>query len=226
MKRKAPKINIGDVFDDNVVVSKVPTAPGKTSRYLCKCKVCGREKEMSRTVLIEKRRTTHKACGEGIKTKNKRFHSIWCGIRQRTTNPKTEHWDCYGGRGINSDAFENFIDFYDTMYPSYLKAIEKYGDESIVSIDRINTNGNYEPENCRWISLTEQKENMRKSRWFKAISPEGEVFESRNQSRFAREHHLSDKQINACLTGRFKTHYGWKFSYIEKCNDYPKAQIV
>lgn len=224
MKRKAPKINIGDTFDDNTVIAEVPTAPGKVSRYLCKCNVCGREREMCRTLLIDKKGTTHKACGKGLKTTNKRFYSIWCGMRQRTTNPKTEHWDCYGGRGISSDAFEYFIDFYDAMYPSYLEAIEEYGDEKVLSIDRIDPNGDYEPDNCRWISLSEQKGNMRKNRLFEAISPDGKRFEAKNQSLFAREHGLSDKQINACLSGRFKTHLGWSFSYIKKCNDYPEAQ--
>lgn len=45
------------------------------------------------------------------------------------------------------------------------------------------------------------------------ISPEGTTYEFMNQSRFADEHGLSRKQINACLNGRSKSHKGWKFHY-------------
>lgn len=224
IKAKAPEISIGDIFDDlKVIKTTEPLRKYDSKRYIAECLICHRKKEIYRSCLIDHRGTTHKACGKGIKTKNKKFHSIWQGIRQRTTNPNTEHWECYGGRGIKSEAFKFFIDFYDSMYEKYKKAIEKYGDEKILSIDRIDVNKDYTPENCRWISLAEQKGNMRKSRWFKAISPLGETFESKNQCEFARIHNLEDKQINACLTGRFKTHKGWKFSYIEKCNDYPNS---
>lgn len=226
MRRIAPKIKVGDVFDDVEVLKEVPSPPGQISRYLTRCRVCGREKEMCRSVLIKHRGTTHRACGKGLKLKNKRFHSIWCGMRTRTTNPKCEHWMCYGGRGINSDAFENFIDFYDAMYQPYLEAIEKYGDESQVSLERIDVNGNYCPKNCTWISLSEQRGNERKNKWFKAVDPDGNEYKSKNQAAFAREHGLSDKQISACLNGRFKTHLGWKFSFIEKCNDYPSGSVA
>lgn len=109
--------------------------------------------------------TFHKSCGKsrdknkGLASQNKRFHRIWMSMRQRTNNPNTEHWRYYGGKGIGSEVFSLFIDFYDTMHTSYVEAVEKYGDESIVSLDRIDVDKDYSPENCRWISLKEQELN-------------------------------------------------------------------
>lgn len=216
LRKKAPIIKAGDVFDDIVVIEFLGRDKNYTPWYNCECLKCGRRKKMRRSVLIDHIGTTHFACGKGIKTLNSRFYLKWQGLRSRTENPNCEHYDCYGGRGIKSDAFAAFIDFYDTMFDSYCEAVKKYGDESVVSIDRIDVNGDYCPENCRWVHISEQKGNMRRNKPFKAVSPSGEVFYEKNQAKFAREHGLCDKQISACLTGRFKTHLKWKFSYINE----------
>lgn len=223
MKIKYPKIEIGMQFDDMKIVKEVSHQKCHSRRYLVECQICHRQKELSRVSFNSHRGLTHKSCGQGLKTKDKRFHNIWCGIRQRTNNPNYEHWDCYGGRGINSDEFENFIDFYDAMYDSYIEAIEYYKDPNSVSIDRIDVNGNYCKNNCRWISISEQKSNTRYNKFFLAISPDKKEFISNNQRYFGRCFNLSDKQINACLMQKIRTHRGWTFRFIEKCNDYPNA---
>lgn len=55
---------------------------------------------------------------------------------------------------------------------------------------------------------------IRKRKIFEAISPSSEVFEDTNATAFAEEHGLSRGQIKDCLTGRQKTHKGWKFKYV------------
>ena len=207
-------IQVNDIIDDILIIEDLGKNKFKQNIFLVECQKCKRKKIMKEQVINRHSGTSHKACGKGIKTIDKKFYTEWCSLRQRTTNPNYEFWNNYGGRGINSDAFENFIDFYDTMYESYKKHIELYGEKN-TTIDRIDVNGNYCPENCRWTTWDIQHSNTTKNRKFKAISPNGKEYIDSNQCKFAREHNLSDKQINACLIGRFKTHLGWKFVYIE-----------
>lgn len=223
MKKKAPDIQVGDIFEDLKVIQEIGRRPNKygTMYYLVECTVCHRQKELSRSCLIGHIGTCHSACAHGLRNTVPRFHALWQGIRSRTTNPNNQNSKWYIDKGINSDAFRYFIDFYDMMYASYVQACKLYG-EKAVSIDRIDPNGHYCFENCKWIRINDQQSNTTKQRWFKATSPDGIEYIANNQSKFAREHNLSDKQVNACLSGRFQTHFGWQFKYI-KCNDYPET---
>lgn len=220
MKKKAPDIQNGDIFEDMLVLGEDDNCQIKSRYYLVECQKCHRQKSISRGCLLSHKGTNHSACAHGLRNTVKRFHNIWQRIRSRTTNPNVPNYQWYGGKGINSDAFRYFIDFYDTMYESYKQACELYG-EKIVSIDRIDCNSNYEPSNCRWIRVNDQQGHTTRQRFFEAISPLGQKFIANNQRKFANIYGLSDKQINACLSGRFRTHFGWTFKYIE-CNDYPE----
>lgn len=87
-------------------------------------------------------------------------YRAWTGLRQRCKNPNATSYKDYGGRGILvckrwDDSFENF---YEDMGP---KPGPGY------SIDRIDNNGNYEPDNCRWATSKEQNNNQRPGRGIK-----------------------------------------------------------
>lgn len=79
----------------------------------------------------------------------------WKGMRERCYDKNSKPFKNYGGRGISiCDEWKNdFAAFRDW-------AIEN-GYEEGLSIDRIDVNGNYCPENCRWITLEEQQRNKR-----------------------------------------------------------------
>jgi len=78
----------------------------------------------------------------------------WENMKQRCLNPKHPSYHNYGGRGITlCNGWENFLNFYEwSINNNYSDSLE---------LDRINNNGNYEPNNCRFISHQANNNNKR-----------------------------------------------------------------
>ena len=85
------------------------------------------------------------------KTKN---WNVWQSMLQRCNNSNNKDFYLYGARGIKvCDEWKEYINFYNWSIQN--------GYEEGTSIDRINSNGYYEPNNCRWITNKEQQNNKR-----------------------------------------------------------------
>ncbi len=110
-------------------------------------------------VFLEKKKT-NKTHG----MRYSRLYRIWTLMNQRCTNQRLAYYERYGGRDIQvCDEWKTFEVFADWAM--------KNGYKDDLSIDRINVNGNYEPENCKWSTNVEQQRNKRNNH-FKTINGE------------------------------------------------------
>ncbi|WP_461246525.1 hypothetical protein [Treponema sp. R6D11] len=141
---------------------------GKTSRWNCLCD-CGKTTIVNSQSL---RRGFTKSCGclsaelltkghrikHGLTLKNRRLARIWYGMKDRCFNVKNSRYNRYGGRGITvCDEWKNDLLLFFTWAMN-----NGYADN--LSIDRIDNDGNYCPENCRWVSNGEQARNKSSNR--------------------------------------------------------------
>lgn len=158
---------------------------GKLCRmFLCKCN-CGTIKTVSLTSLITEK---SKSCGCYMKEVNgkrigkmsmthgsttlkenefKSLYFVWNTIKQRCNNPNNDKFTNYGGRGIKiCEEWKNdFFKFKEwSINNGYYKQNTNIPFKNKLSIDRIDNNGDYCPENCRWITISE---NTKKKKYDK-----------------------------------------------------------
>ena len=156
----------GQIFGKLIVIERTQNKKNRgNAQWLCKCQ-CGNEIIVDSGHLI----TGHtKSCGcfrvEYMSKKfkkhgmrNERLYSTWCNMKQRCYDKQSSAYKDYGGRGISicDEWLSDFTNFYNW-------AIQN-GYKENLSIDRIDNNGNYEPPNCRWVTMKEQSRNTRGNR--------------------------------------------------------------
>lgn len=117
--------------------------------YKCRCD-CGKIIYVSKNRL---RTYQRKSCGcknrnATHRKTNSRLHNIWTGMKGRCHNPNNHKYSRYGGRGIKvCSEWQDFAIFMDWAM--------KNGYKDNLTIDRIDVNGDYCPENCQFLTLSE-----------------------------------------------------------------------
>lgn len=140
----------------------------KEATWLCVCE-CGKE------VIVRGRdlrtgstsscgclqRETLKRIAQTHGMSRTRFYRTWAEMIKRCTNQTFKQYEDYGGRGINVDKrWSEFEAFKDDMYETYLKHKELHGARN-TTLDRIDNEGDYTKDNCRWATHVSQSRNRR-----------------------------------------------------------------
>ena len=127
--------------------------------WLCQCD-CGNQKVVKGHKLLS---GDYKSCGCMHRKyshghSDTRLYHIWRTMKARCVDPNSHKYHAYGGRGITicEEWLNSFEAFYDWAMSN--------GYRENLSIDRINNDGSYCPENCRWATAKEQANNTRNNR--------------------------------------------------------------
>lgn len=217
----------GMKFGILTVVSKAPDyiAPNgrKHRRFVCRCD-CGNDV----IVAIDNLKRT-KSCGcikrsvaASIGAKNvrhgdarnvdrARLYRIWSGMKSRCLNQKSPEYDIYGGRGIK--ICKEWVD----DYPAFKCWAMKNGYSDELSIDRIDCNGDYAPDNCRWATAKEQSNNLRNNK--RVVIDGVEMTIAQLSDKYKIPHHILLSRYNLGWSGeqilRFIDENERKFSNME-----------
>lgn len=147
-----------------------------------------------------------------------KIYSVYANIKYRCYNNNHHEFHNYGGKGIvmcnewlGEDGFTKFYEW--ALNNGYKEGL---------TIDRLDSDGNYEPDNCQWITRSEntiksnkicQHRKADKGTYY-GISPNGDYYEFDNASQFSKEHELNPNMVRRIANGNGKEHKNWRFGFV------------
>ena len=157
---------VGQTFGRLTVVAESGRTKDRHIQYECVCE-CGNHKIVSGKDILSGH-TRSCGCRErikhgGCKADNRdRLYGIWSSMRSRCNRKSSKSYSDYGGRGIRvCDEWNDYSAFRTWAYEN---GYDKDAPQWKCTLDRIDTNGNYEPNNCRWVSESVQMFNRRRKK--------------------------------------------------------------
>lgn len=165
---KIQKVKIGDKFNKLTVIKFLCKTKFSHKKWLCLCE-CGNEIEIDEYTLLKNARHSC-GCERNIRMKQlstkhnlygTKIYQIWISMKQRCYYKKYTHYKHYGSKGIEvcDEWKNNVVQFYNWALSN--------GYKEGLSIERIDINKNYCPENCKWIPKNEQQMNTSKTKKYK-----------------------------------------------------------
>lgn len=145
--------------------------------WFCRCS-CGQLMVVPTSLFSYKKQCN---CGHVKKEVQKhcskwRLYRVWCNMKARCENPSRKDYRYYGGRGIKmcDEWSKNYSSFNEWVYNNGYDPDAPFGK---CTIDRIDVNGDYCPENCRWVDMSVQSSNKRPRKSKGSYIKEKEVLE-------------------------------------------------
>lgn len=229
----------GQRFGRLVAIREASRVHRKQRRWTCICD-CGKTGDFPQNSLrsgntrscgclqrdlLRERRTSH---GHARVGKRSSEHNIWCKMIERCTKPTDPAFKWYGARGISvCERWRDYSNFFSDMGPR---------PSTSHTLDRIDCDGNYCPENCRWATWEEQQNNRRNNR---IIEINGEALTMAQWSerlglsdgalRYRLKHGWSGEQLlRPAKSGRYLTAHGRTMRLSEWANELgiPKETIA
>lgn len=153
----------GQKFAMLTVIERANNCGNRHAMWRCKCE-CGNEVVLVGTQ-IRTGRAISCGCDGRKRTKQSRtkhgmsrsrLYRTWCSMKLRCHNENSKAYRWYGKRGIS------VCEEWRNSFEVFCKWALSHGYTDELTIDRIDTNGNYEPSNCQWITMSENsiKSNM------------------------------------------------------------------
>lgn len=182
------------------------------------CTKCGKKKTIRAYYLMSKKNNSCSCQHIKHDLSSSRIYGIYHKMKDRCYNANCCSYRNYGAKNIK--VCDDWMD--DNGFQEFYKWAMTHGYEDNLTIERIDSNQGYSPDNCEWITLSENvgranKHNVRRRAdkdGYKGISPSGEVFFFDNAAEFARNNPpLCAGCIRACAEKTKKTHHGWTFEH-------------
>lgn len=149
-----------------------------------------------------------------------KIYSVYANIKYRCYNSNHHEFHNYGGKGVivcdewlGENGFANFYEW--ALNNGYKEGL---------TIDRLSSDGNYEPNNCQWITRSEntiksnkicQHRKANKGTYY-GIDSNNNYYEFDNASQFSREHELNPNMVRRIANGNGKEHKGWRFGFVNE----------
>ncbi len=194
-------IPVGTQFGQLTVLARLDRKSGRNYYYRCRCSCkSNREIEVQGTHLLH---SGQKSCGclrlthtHKADPSQRRLRTAWYHMINRCSKPNDKDYRNYGGRGITicAEWLHDFNAFKDWALAN--------GHQEGLSLDRIDNDGNYTPDNCRWATNAQQSRNTRRVRRITAFG------ETKTLSEWAEDPRC---QVSYSILHQRITTLGWDF---------------